>query len=230
MAGNLKIRIGYFFLVYFVFLCGCTDIYTAKGLYHRLQKGESLGDLAERYHLPLQELAEINDIQDISSIKEGRSIFIPGVKARSFALLKRSKRRGGARPADKIQLYHGKFAWPIHGSISSGFGVRRGRRHDGIDIRAPRGTPIQAAEAGEVAFSDRLKGYGNLVLLKHSGNFYTVYAHNSVNLVKKGNRVKKGQVIAKVGRTGRATGPHLHFEVREGERSRNPLFFLPEKK
>ena len=74
-----------------------------------------------------------------------------------------------------------------------------------------------------------MRGYGNLVLLKHGDDFFTVYAHNSVNLVKKGKRVKRGETIAKVGRTGRATGPHLHFEVREGTKARNPLFFLPKK-
>ena len=80
-----------------------------------------------------------------------------------------------------------------------------------------------------MVYSKRLRGYGNLILLKHEGDFFTVYAHNSVNLAKKGSRIRRGQVIAKVGSTGRSTGPHVHFEVREGSRPRNPLFFLPRR-
>jgi murein DD-endopeptidase MepM/ murein hydrolase activator NlpD len=126
-----------------------------------------------------------------------------------------------------IKLERGRFVWPIDGEVSSLYGMRRGRRHDGLDIRAKTGTPVYAAAAGEVVYAKRMRGYGNLVLLKHEDDFFTVYAHNSVNLVKAGMKVKKGQMISRVGRTGRATGPHLHFEVREGPKARNPLFFLP---
>ncbi len=120
-----------------------------------------------------------------------------------------------------------QFSWPIDGEISSLYGMRHGRRHDGVDIRAKIGTAIFAADSGEVVYSKKMRGYGNLVLLRHANDFFTVYAHNSVNLVKVGAKVKKGQMVARVGRTGRATGPHLHFEVREGSVARNPLFFLP---
>lgn len=126
-----------------------------------------------------------------------------------------------------IKTERGKFVWPIEGEVSSLFGMRRGRRHDGLDIRAKTGTPVYAAAEGEIVYAKRMRGYGNLVLVKHHDDFFTVYAHNSVNLVKVGMKVKKGQMISRVGRTGRATGPHLHFEVREGPKARNPLFFLP---
>jgi len=128
---------------------------------------------------------------------------------------------------EPIKTDHSRFSWPIQGEISSLFGMRHGRRHDGLDIRSPPGTPVAAAADGEVVFAKRMRGYGNLVLLKHRDDYFTVYAHNSVNLAKVGAKVKKGQIIAKVGRTGRATGPHLHFEVRDGAKARNPLFFLP---
>jgi murein DD-endopeptidase MepM/ murein hydrolase activator NlpD len=121
----------------------------------------------------------------------------------------------------------GRFRWPVEGEVSSLYGMRRRRKHDGIDIRAKTGTPVFAAAAGEVVYAKRMRGYGNLVLVKHEDDFFTVYAHNAVNLVKAGMKVKKGQMISRVGRTGRATGPHLHFEVREGPKARNPLFFLP---
>lgn len=134
-----------------------------------------------------------------------------------------------SRIPDAIEADHGRFSWPVEGEISSLYGVRRGRRHDGVDLRSPRGTPVRAADDGEVVYSKRLRGYGNLILLKHGDGFFTVYAHNAVNLVKKGAQVKRGQMISKVGSTGRATGPHLHFEVREGSKPRNPLFFLPKR-
>ncbi len=132
-----------------------------------------------------------------------------------------------AEAGSSVKTDRYRFAWPIQGDISSLFGMRRGRRHDGLDIRSRPGTPVGAAADGEVVFSKRMRGYGNLILVKHKNDFFTVYAHNSVNLAKVGAKVKKGQIIAKVGRTGRASGPHLHFEVREGAKARNPLFFLP---
>ncbi len=229
---------------------GCTHIYTAKGVHYRVQKGDTLASIAQKFHAETQELAELNNIENPEELKVGRSVYIPGVTPSGLAGIINKERRvtrrepsrekddqetkevataalvpGEAKPL--IQVDHGRFHWPLEGELSSLFGMRRGRRHDGVDIRARQGTPVGAAADGEVVFSKRLRGYGNLILVKHKEDFFTVYGHNSVNLVKKGTKVKKGQTIAKVGRTGRATGPHLHFEVREGTRARNPLFFLP---
>ena len=117
--------------------------------------------------------------------------------------------------------------WPLHGKITSRFDRRRRTLHDGIDIAAKKGAKVSAARAGEVVFSQRHGTYGNLILLKHDNGLTTVYAHNAINLVKKGQRVRRGQTIARVGATGRATGPHLHFEVRRGVTPQNPLSFLP---
>lgn len=120
------------------------------------------------------------------------------------------------------------FIWPLDKfTFMSGFGIRRGRRHDGVDLAAKGGTPVKAAANGEVAFSGRMRGYGNLILLKHDNNYFTAYAHNRANLVKKGKKVKQGQTIAKVGRTGRATGNHVHFEIRRGQQAMDPVAFLP---
>jgi murein DD-endopeptidase MepM/ murein hydrolase activator NlpD len=99
--------------------------------------------------------------------------------------------------------------------------------HDGIDISAPRGTAVRAAAAGRVLYSDRLRGYGNLVILDHGDGFATVYAHNTRNDVSAGERIAAGQVIATVGETGQTSGPHLHFEVREDNVARDPLAYLP---
>ena len=120
------------------------------------------------------------------------------------------------------------LSWPIAGQITSKYGPRRGSFHDGLDISAPLGTPILAAASGEVIYSGALRGYGNLVILRHSDGYVTVYAHTQKNLVQEGERVRRGQVIARVGQTGRASGPHLHFEVRKDNLARNPLRYLPE--
>ncbi len=119
------------------------------------------------------------------------------------------------------------LAWPLKGVLYGRYGVRAGRRHDGIDIAAPEGTPVGAAAAGTVIYAGEQTGYGSIVIVKHEGGLVTLYAHASRLLVEEGTRVRRGEPIARVGQTGRTTGPHLHFEVRDGTRPRNPLLFLP---
>jgi lipoprotein NlpD len=121
-----------------------------------------------------------------------------------------------------------RLIWPTRGQVSSGFGERNGNNHDGIDISAATGTPIYAAAAGRVIYSDdKLSGYGNLLIVRHEGSWATIYAHNDRNLAAKGDFVSQGQKIAEVGQTGRASGPHLHFEVRFGKTPKDPLKYLP---
>lgn len=120
------------------------------------------------------------------------------------------------------------FRWPVEGRITSGFGPRRESFHDGIDIAVPRGTAVCAAADGEVIFSNVLHGYGNIVIVRHRRGYVTVYAHNQKNLVREGEAVRRGQRLAEVGQSGRATGPHLHFEVRKDNLARNPLRYLSE--
>ena len=122
----------------------------------------------------------------------------------------------------------GNFAWPVQGSVISGFGVSgNGRRNDGINISAKKGTSIKAAENGVVAYSgNELKGFGNLVLIKHSDGWVTAYAHADKISVKKGMMVKKGQSIGEVGNTGNVKTPQLHFEVRKGTKAVDPINYL----
>lgn len=121
-----------------------------------------------------------------------------------------------------------QFGWPVTvGYVSSGFGMRHGAMHHGIDIAAPSGTPVHAADSGVVIYAGWLRGYGNVVIIRHSLDYVTVYAHNQANLVREGQEVRRSQVIAQVGRTGRATGPNLHFEVRYDNVAENPLSHLP---
>ncbi|MFP5221972.1 MAG: peptidoglycan DD-metalloendopeptidase family protein [Acidobacteriota bacterium] len=122
----------------------------------------------------------------------------------------------------------GQFISPVSGEVTSEYGWRRdpftGQRawHGGMDIAAPEGTPVRAARDGTVVFSGRERGYGNLVVVEHEGGVRTYYGHNKANEVTEGQSVKAGQVLAQVGQTGRATGPHLHFEVRVDGRSVDP--------
>ncbi|HET6976323.1 MAG TPA: peptidoglycan DD-metalloendopeptidase family protein [Pyrinomonadaceae bacterium] len=118
---------------------------------------------------------------------------------------------------------------PVNGPIRSVFGMRRDpingriRLHKGVDIAARRGTPIEAAAEGQVVFAGRNRGYGNMVMIEHSDGRQTLYAHAERLFVKPGDRVAAGQTIAAVGSTGHSTGPHLHFEIREGKTAVNPL-------
>jgi murein DD-endopeptidase MepM/ murein hydrolase activator NlpD len=120
----------------------------------------------------------------------------------------------------------GTFAYPARGRLTSGFGRRWGKNHNGIDIALPTGTPVKAADGGTVTFSGRQGTYGYLVIIDHGEGFTTYYGHNSKNLVSKGDKVHKGQTIAMSGNTGRSTGPHLHFEVRKFGVPVNPNNYL----
>lgn len=143
---------------------------------------------------------------------------------------KRKHKRAVSKSAHKTKArgYKGRLLWPVKGIVTSKFGRRGSRMHDGIDIGAKEGTPVHAAASGEVVYADsRLSGYGKLVIIRHGRNLFTAYGHNQRMLVKKGAHVRAGDVIARVGHTGRASGPHLHFEVRQGSTPVNPLAYLP---
>jgi murein DD-endopeptidase MepM/ murein hydrolase activator NlpD len=118
------------------------------------------------------------------------------------------------------------FIWPVNGAVVSGFGMRWGRMHEGIDISATTGTPIWAAAAGTVIHAGWLGGYGNLVVVDHGNGLATAYAHASVILVVVGQEVAQGETVALVGSTGNSSGPHLHFEVRVNGVAVDPLLYL----
>ncbi|WP_370674282.1 peptidoglycan DD-metalloendopeptidase family protein [Pleomorphomonas sp. PLEO] len=122
----------------------------------------------------------------------------------------------------------GSFRWPVRGRVISAFGVKPGgERNDGINIEVPEGTPIKAAEGGQVIYAgNELKGFGNLVLVKHPNGFVSAYAHASEVLVQRGDSILRGQTIAKVGATGNVSRPQLHFEIRNGNRPVDPLPYL----
>lgn len=120
------------------------------------------------------------------------------------------------------------FRWPVRGRVIAGYGAKtNGKQNDGINVAVPEGTPVKAAEDGVVAYSgNELKGYGNLILVRHSNGYVTAYAHASELMVKRGDTIKRGQIIAKSGQTGEVGSPQLHFEIRKGSASVDPLQFL----
>jgi murein DD-endopeptidase MepM/ murein hydrolase activator NlpD len=120
------------------------------------------------------------------------------------------------------------FRWPVRGRVVTGYGAKtNGKSNDGINVAVPEGTPVKAAEDGVVAYSgNELKGYGNLILVRHSNGYVTAYAHASELLVKRGETIKRGQIIAKSGQSGEVGSPQLHFEIRKGSSPVDPLQFL----
>ena len=222
-------------VVLFWHIAGCATQAPAPppakgGIYHVVKPGETLYRIGRAYDLNYADLARVNRLKDPNQIQIGQKLFIPGA-ARQLPVEM-------ITPADSIvstppvprssELPENAIIWPIVGGINSHFGRRGATFHDGIDISAQEGTPIKAIGKGEVIYSDQLRGYGNLVILRHSGGLVSVYAHNQINLVAAGDLVAQGEVIAKVGSTGRVTGPHLHLEIRKNNVAQDPLLYLPQ--
>ncbi len=219
------------------------DVTASNARTHIVKKGETLWRISKDHGMSVQTLSALNHLSDPTAISVGQELKLgKGVAPVQQALARVKpptiKRVASAKkPAPKVHVHKktGKpvddgdypLTWPVNGTITSRFGQRSGRAHDGIDISAPTGSAVRAAAAGEVLFSATHGSYGNLVVVKHTSGLVTVYAHNDRNLVRKGQAVNKGQLLGKVGQTGRATGPHLHFEVRRGTTPQNPLRFLP---
>jgi len=121
-----------------------------------------------------------------------------------------------------------RFEWPVRGKVVAGYGSHDGQKNDGIDIAAEKGATVHAADGGTVVYAgNEVRGMGNLLLVSHSGGYITAYGNNDALLVKKGDVVKKGQPIAKVGTSGGGPDPHLHFEVRRGNKTLDPATVLP---
>lgn len=201
------------FLLIFLSSCGSMR----SGHYVQLRKGENLDSLSKEFKVPKWKLEHHNQGRKIAS---GSWVFVP---------LKRGILADTNSIESSYYFKHGKFSWPVPASkrLTSKFGKRWGRRHEGIDIAARAGTSIVAVESGVVIYSGNdLGGYGNLTVLSHPGGLFTVYAHAKKNFTKKGDSVHRGQVIGQVGMTGRTTGPHLHFEVRYDSKAVDPLKFL----
>src|SRR5215471_15346362 len=227
----------------------------APSVVHVVAAGETLKSIARSYRKPVAVIARANDLAVNAKVKPGERITIPDMKEASqatpgpaevsvpqptkLAMADSSQTARVVEPTPAMSSQDAVknaepagslagFRWPVRGRVIVAFGPKpNGVQNDGINLAVPEGTPIKAAEDGVVAYAgSELKGYGNLVLVRHSNGFVTAYAHASDVLVKRGETVKRGQVIAHAGQTGNVTSPQLHFEIRKGATPVDPSQYL----
>ncbi len=210
---------------------------------HRVQAGDTVYGVARRYGIDPSQIVSLNRIAAPYAIAPGQSLVLPaaaptaGSPATAFMAVSRpaaapatrslATRSGATIPAPPPRA-SGKFLWPVQGHTIAAYGRKRdGLHNDGINIAAPRGAPVRAADNGVIAYAgNELRGFGNLILVKHAGGWVTAYAHNQDFLVKRGQTVTRGQPIARIGSSGNVATPQLHFEIRKGTRSVDPTRFL----
>jgi hypothetical protein len=203
------------------------DIQSFKGKtgkWIQIDSKNSLLSIAKKYNSSIDDILLINSISSKNIIKN--YYFVPY----SEGFIKELETKNIFRI--RIISNEDEFIWPISNPLetSSVLGFRYGRFHTGLDLPAVPGKPIIASMEGLVIYTGYADGYGKVIILEHKNNYSTKYAHNSVNFVKKGDFVKKGQIIGLVGSTGISTGNHLHFEIRCIEIPMDPLDFLPQNK
>jgi len=189
------------------------------GVFHRVLPGQTLWRIAHTYDIELERLVTVNSILDPGKISPGDMIWIPGVHDTLDVEIHVPERLAEA----------GEWIWPVrNGSVLSGFGTpRRNHRHGGLDIKGAARQPVLASRAGRVVYAGAgLRGYGKTIILDHKDGMQSLYAHNSALLVRLGERVDQGQMIARVGRTGNATTNHCHFEIRLNDRRVDPMHWL----
>jgi len=185
--------------------------------YHTVKQGETLWSISKMYNVSLDSLAKANSIADTRVVEKGRVLVIPSAQSPSV------------RPTGYVAAKRPSFAWPVRGTVVSRFGETvNSSVNKGIDISAAEGGDVVAAKAGRVVYCDSyFKGFGQTVIIDHAEGYQTVYSYNSEILVKVGDAVRQNQTIAKVGESGRARIPMLHFEIRFNGESQDPLNYLP---
>lgn len=215
-----------------------------KGITHVVEPGQTLFRISQAYGTKVGVLLEANRLEPSTPLKVGQRLFIPGAKVvkkivpyqpltmQEREMLELSLSEEVAPPPTEPPRPRVKtdaeLLWPIVGPINSPFGPRWGKFHAGIDIGSPSYQEVVAALDGEVIYADATKGgLGKAVVLQHGNGLRTVYAHLSIIVAQEGDTVRQGQAIGGVGDTGRATGPHLHFEVRRNGTPANPEDYLP---
>lgn len=219
---------------------------------HTVAPRETLSSISRNYHVARAQIAYANKINEYASLRIGQKLVIPGSAVASNTPARRAE--APAQPKQVAQLGNPpvdnaatvkqiapteaekpaaskaapSFRWPVKGRVISNYGSKpNGQQNDGINISVPENTAVKASEDGTVAYAgNELKGYGNLVLVRHVGGFVTAYAHNSEILVHRGETVKRGQVIAKAGQTGGVASPQVHFEIRKGSNPVDPSHYL----
>lgn len=200
------------------------------GEHHSVIPGDTLYSISRRYSVDIARLQAANGIDDSHGIVVGQILVIPPVSGEKLApatsVADVVPAEAGAQSAKPLA---GGFIWPARGAVISAFGAKHGgARNDGINIRVARGSPVIAAAAGTVAYAgNELKGFGNLILLRHDQGWVSAYAHNDDILVSQGQAVNRGALIARAGASGQVGEPQLHFELRQGSRAVDPALHLP---
>lgn len=219
--------------------------------YHVVSRGDTLYNISKRYNVDINSLSRANGLQAPYSLAVGQRLQVPdsivggASYAKSAASYNRtsssktavsgwnksssSSRTASADAYTPPPSYRkSKFQWPVKGPVLSSYGtIGKGRTNDGINIKAARGEAVKAADKGTIAYAgNELKGFGNLILIKHDDGWVTAYAHNDKVLVKKGQKVSRGEKISTVGTTGGVSSPQLHFEIRQGKKAVNPKSYL----
>lgn len=199
------------------------------GCGHTVKRGETVYSISAQYRVEQSALRSANRIGANNALNVGQCLTIPGQSA-SGAQVATAAQGGAPTPRIKPAIglpppATGQFIWPAEGRIVSRYGPKEGGLHnDGINIAVPEGTSVMAAQSGVVAYAgNELRGYGNLLLVRHSNGWMTAYAHNGELLVSRGDMVAKGQTIATAGRTGSVQTPQIHFEIRRGSDALDPL-------
>lgn len=188
-----------------------------KNTIHVVQSGDALSKIADRYGISIDTIKNANNLRS-DLIQVGQRLVIPYIQV---------------GPSKDFRLEKGSFIWPVKGRISSKYGNRvhpvykTVKFHGGLDIAVSTGTPVLAAAGGKVIRAGWISGFGKTVVLDHGNGITTLYAHNSQVLVKIGQMVHVGQVVAKSGNTGLSTGPHLDFRIMLNEKTVNPIYYLP---
>jgi murein DD-endopeptidase MepM/ murein hydrolase activator NlpD len=206
------------------------------GIFYTFKNKDKIEAVAKRYKVSVDKIRQVNPTVDLVSLKAGSEIFLPGARPEALAETpppaKDAKEKTTKASAKGSGGASRSYRWPVMGKINSPFGWRRHpitRRqdfHTGLDIKAGRGTIIRSSREGRVAYAGWMSGYGKVVVIEHSSGQSTLYAHCDSLLVRQGAKISVGQNIARVGSTGRTTGPHLHFEIRQGNSPVNPLKYL----
>ncbi|GJL94427.1 MAG: lipoprotein [Hyphococcus sp.] len=226
----------------------------ARNILYQVRAGDTLYSISRNAKVSAKAIAQANGLTHPYRLSLGQQVLIPqapvdnnlyagsrnnATKPQKIAQAKQTSQPRNVAELTKNVSYtptkpvspESFFDWPVTGKVIASYGtVDLGRRNDGVNIAAPIGTPVRASADGEVVYrGSELDGFGNLLLVKHTDGYVTAYAHNDAMLVKKGARVRKGQVIAKVGQTGAVSSPQLHFEVRKDLKAIDPVALLGSK-
>jgi len=249
MLRDKKTTFVLLFLLLFITACATTP--RTSGVYHVVEKGETLWKISQAYNCDPGEIAEANNLPD-NHIEAGSVIFIPDA-ASSLSI------KPGTTPSHKThdttkkeplktvqknrssvskdvpgksapKSYKPRFIWPVEGKVSSKFGIYKGMRNNGIKIDGKDGMPVLASEDGAVIHSAPIKYYGETIIIKHNNAYSTVYSNLKKRMVQTGHTAKKGEEIGLLGKEEKTGKSYLHFEIRYKNRAKNPLYYLPKKK